>query len=89
MMIGHITLSSKLLRWQDISMVLSLPRTWKATISMLSGIEGLIFPGMIDEPGCTSGRTISASPAFGPMFIILRSMQMLSRLTARDLRAAE
>lgn len=51
MMIGQKTLSSNWLLCAASSIVLSLPRTWKQTISRLSGMDGFTFPGMIDEPG--------------------------------------
>src|SRR5579884_4017838 len=31
-----------------------------------SAMEGFTFPGMMLDPGCTAGRTISASPGRGP-----------------------
>jgi len=34
---------------------------------MHSSIDGLTLPGMIEEPGCTAGRAISASPVSGPL----------------------
>ena len=69
--------------------MVSLPRTCIATISTASGIDGLILPGIIEEPACTGGRVISCSPAFGPMLISRRFWQRFKRLTARDLSDAE
>ena len=46
--------------------VASLPTTWAATMVSDSAMTGLIFPGMIEDPGWTSGRAISAIPARGP-----------------------
>ena len=88
-MIGQNTLSSKLLFWQAISMVLSLPRTCMQIISKHSAMEGFTLPGMMEEPGWTPGRVISEMPAFGPMFMILRSLQMFRVLTESERRAAE
>ena len=47
-------------------MVASLPITCAATIVTDSQITGFTLPGMIDEPGWTSGIAISAIPARGP-----------------------
>lgn len=89
MIIGHMTLSSNWLFCAEISIVLSFPRTWAQIISTHSKIEGFTFPGMMDEPGWTAGRVISLSPACGPEFIILRSLEMFSRLIAKERSAAE
>ena len=40
--------------------------TRNAITLMSSGMTGLTLPGMIDEPGCRSGKLISARPARGP-----------------------
>ena len=42
-------------------------------------MTGLTLPGMIDEPGCRSGRLISPSPVRGPEPIQRRSLQILVR----------
>src|SRR5690242_6216827 len=55
-------------------MVASLPITCAQTIAIASGITGLTLPGMIEEPGCSAGSSISASPASGPEFIQRRSL---------------
>ena len=39
-----------------------------------SQITGLTLPGMIEEPGCRSGRAISPRPVFGPEPIQRRSL---------------
>jgi hypothetical protein len=39
-----------------IDTVVSQPMTWKQTWFTISGIDGLIFPGMIDEPGLHRGQ---------------------------------
>ena len=44
---------------------------------------------MIDEPFCSSGRKISASPARGPEPIQRRSLAILVSDTATDLSAPE
>ena len=53
-----------------------------------SGITGLILPGMIDEPGCSAGRLISAKPVFGPDASRRRSFEIRIISSAR-LRSAE
>ena len=42
--------------------VVSQPITWKQTWFTISGIDGFILPGMIDDPGCTAGSRISSMP---------------------------
>ena len=56
--------------------------TWAQAWQTISQITGLTLPGMIDEPGCSSGIAISASPVRGPEPIRRRSLQILYRLTA-------
>ena len=89
MIIGQKTFSSKLLLWQALSMTLSFPMTCIAIISVASGIDGFIFPGIIDEPACTGGSVISIRPAFGPLLMLLRSEQILRRLMLRERNVAE
>ena len=60
----------------------SLPITCAATIAMASGITGLTLPGMIDEPGCSAGSSISPRPASGPEFIQRRSLAIFISATA-------
>ena len=43
-------------------MVASLPTTWAAHCNTISLITGLIFPGMIDEPGWVAGMESSPMP---------------------------
>src|SRR5664280_3087230 len=81
-MTGNITLSSKLPCEPANATVASLPMPCAATIRVASGSTGFTLPGMIDEPGCRSGRRISDSPARGPEPIHLMSLQILVRLTA-------
>src|SRR5690348_10000060 len=57
-------------------MVASLPITCAHTIVIASGMTGLTLPGMIDEPGCNAGNSISARPASGPEFIQRRSLEI-------------
>ena len=40
--------------------------TWAQTWRTASGITGFTLPGMIDDPFCSAGRTISPRPARGP-----------------------
>ena len=56
---------------------------------MTSGITGLTLPGMIEEPFCSSGRRISASPARGPEPISARSLAILIIETATTFSAPE
>ena len=58
-------------------MAASLPITWAHTWVTASGITGFTLPGMIELPGCRSGRRISASPVFGPDAIQRRSLAIL------------
>ena len=52
------------------------------TCDTTSGITGLIFPGMMDEPFCLAGRLISDKPVLGPNDINLRSLDILEISTA-------
>ena len=65
------------------------PITWKQTWFTISGIDGLILPGMIDDPGCTAGSLISSMPVRGPMTMRRRSLAILLRSIAstRSVRA--
>src|SRR5207244_414323 len=44
----------------------SLPMTVTPTCITASGMTGLTFPGMIEEPGWTAGRFSSRKPVWGP-----------------------
>ena len=63
---GIATLSSKLPLAPATVTAASLPITCMQTIRVASGSTGLTLPGMMLEPGCRSGRWISASPVVGP-----------------------
>ena len=65
----------------------SFPITWAATWSTTSGITGLTFPGMIDEPFCSSGSRSSTSPVRGPEPISTRSWAIFVRDTATPFSA--
>src|SRR3954465_5439639 len=54
-----------------------------------SGTTGFTFPGMIDEPGCNAGRSISDNPARGPEVNRIRSPEIFESLMATLLSAAE
>ena len=54
----------------------------RATWVTASGMTGFTLPGMIDEPGCRSGRRISARPVRGPLPIQRRSLAILTSATA-------
>ncbi len=81
-MTGIITLSSKLPAAPAQATAASLPTTCAQTISVASGRTGLTLPGMMLDPGCRSGRWISARPVVGPDDIHRRSLQILVRPTA-------
>src|SRR5882757_509226 len=79
---GIITFSSKLPWVPEKPTVASLPITWAATIMVASQITGLTLPGMIELPGCRSGRCTSASPVRGPEESQRRSFATLNSDTA-------
>src|ERR1044071_8851 len=54
-----------------------------------SGITGFTLPGMMDDPGCSAGRLISARPALGPDVNRIRSLDIFESFTARLLSAEE
>ena len=70
-------------------MVRSLPMTLKATWFTTSGMTGLTFPGMIDDPGWRGGRLISFRPQRGPDESRRRSLQIFESFTARRFSAEE
>ena len=86
---GICTLSSKLPEAPAQAIAASLPTTWEHTCRVASGITGLTLPGMIDEPGCRSGRRSSPSPVRGPEPIQRRSLQILVSETAMVRSAPE
>src|SRR3954452_16475250 len=79
---GSITFSSKLPPAPATVIVVSVPITWAATISVASQITGFTLPGMMLEPGWRSGSAISPRPARGPDPIQRRSLQIFVTLTA-------
>ena len=79
---GIITLSSSCPCSAAMATVVSRPITWKQTWLTISGIDGLILPGMIDEPGCTAGSLISSMPVRGPITMRRRSLAILLRSSA-------
>ena len=88
-MIGSMTLSWSCPASAAMVMVRSLPITWNATWFTTSGMTGLTFPGMIDEPGCIGGRLISTRPQRGPEASRRRSLHILESLTATRLSTPE
>ena len=52
-------------------------------------MTGLTLPGMIEDPGCSAGRLISASPARGPEASRIRSLEIFAILIAQLLSALE
>jgi hypothetical protein len=53
----------------------------------LSAMTGFTLPGMMEEPGCTSGSAISARLARGPAPSQRMSFAIFMRLTATVFRA--
>ena len=54
-----------------------------------SGITGLTLPGMMEEPGCIGGRSISFRPQRGPEARSRMSLQILVSFTAVRLSTPE
>ena len=79
---GIITFSSKFPAAPPNATAASFPITCVHTWQTASQMTGFTLPGMIEEPGCRSGRAISPRPARGPEPIQRRSLQILYRLTA-------
>ena len=85
---GMNTLSSKSPCAPPKATAASLPITWAPTWVTASGITGLTLPGMIELPGCRSGRRISPRPVRGPLPIQRRSLAILIRATAERAQLA-
>ena len=81
-MTGSITFSSKLPAAPPNTTAASLPMTCATTWQTASHSTGLTLPGMIDEPGCRSGRNSSVRPVRGPEPIHRMSLLILFRPTA-------
>src|ERR1700759_2714884 len=79
---GSVTFSSKLPVVPAKVTAASLPMTCAATCTVASGITGFTLPGMIELPGCRSGRLISPRPVRGPEPIQRRSLAIFTRPTA-------
>ena len=47
---------------------------------------GLTFPGMMEDPGCVSGRWISPIPQRGPDASQRKSLAIFIKLTASDFK---
>ena len=86
---GMRTLSSNWPCMPPIVIAVSLPITCAETCRTTSGITGLTLPGMIEEPFCSSGRSISPIPARGPEPISARSLAILVSETATTFSAPE
>ena len=63
-------------------MVASLPMTRAVNCMRLSHMTGLTFPGMIEEPGCRSGRMTSKNPQRGPEPSHRMLLAMLNKVIA-------
>ena len=74
---GSITFSSKSPCEPANATAASLPYTCAHTCRTASQTTGFTLPGMIDEPGCRSGRCNSRSPARGPEPIHRMSLAIL------------
>ena len=88
-MSGTYTFSSKWPFMPPIVIAVSLPITWAPTWVTTSGMTGFTLPGMIELPGWSAGRMISASPARGPEPIRRRSLAILVSETATTLSAPD
>src|SRR5258705_9750292 len=66
--------------------VTSPPMMSKQTWFTISGITGLTFPGMIDEPGCIGGRLISPTPPRRPPVGERGSVAIFGRFTPQRFR---
>ena len=84
---GIMTFSSKLPDCPAMAMVVSLPMTCAQTMVADSAMTGLTLPGMMEDPGWTSGSAISPIPARGPDPSQRRSLHIFIRLTATVLSA--
>ena len=87
-MTGSMTLSWSCPASAAMVTVWSLPMTLKHTWLTTSGMTGLTFAGMIEEPAAIFGRLISLRPARGPEASRRRSLQTLESLTALRLMVA-
>ena len=72
-----------------MAIVVSFPITCAETMVTDSGITGFTFPGIIDDPGWTSGSIISPIPARGPDPSHRKSLAIFSIPTAIDLSSPE
>ena len=86
---GRNAFSSKLPSAPAMAITLSLPITWRQTISIASAWVGLTLPGMIEDPGSLDGRTSSPSPVRGPEPSQRMSLANLYSATATLRSAAE
>ena len=88
-MMGSKALSSSWPASAAMVTVTSFPMMLKATWLTTSGMTGLTFPGMMEEPFCRGGRLISLKPQRGPEDMSRRSLDILDRLTAQVLTAPD
>lgn len=63
--------------------------TSNATWLTISGMTGLTFPGMIDDPAWAGGRLISDRPTDGPDDVRRRSLHTFESFTATRFRTPE
>ncbi len=80
---GKKAFSSNSPREAAIVIASSLAMTRIATSMIISGMTGLILPGIMEEPCCRGCRWISLRPPFGPLDIRRISPAIFSRLTAK------
>ena len=85
---GSMTLSCSCPASEAIVTTWSLPMTLKHTWLTTSGITGLTFAGMIEDPAAILGRLISLRPARGPDAKSRRSLQIFDSFTADRLMVA-
>src|SRR5699024_1669147 len=86
---GSMTFSSNCPASDAIEIVWSFPTTWNATWFTTSQITGLIFPGIIDEPGCLAGKLISPNPALGPEDIKRKSLAIFDMFSIQIFSAED
>ena len=67
----------------------SLPTTWAATWVSTSTATGFTLPGMIEEPGWSTGRRSSPIPVRGPEASRRTSLAILKSATATPRSAPE
>ena len=81
-MTGIITFRSRFPFMPAMAIVASCPITSAATWLTASGMTGFTLPGMMLEPGCVAGSSISFRPVRAPEVRRRRSLAIFMRPTA-------